>query len=657
MPINRFTNLTPSAYKPLTQEEIMTVPLAMRAQHNQTQQQIQSGLEELDKLNSLDYHTPELIERKNMLIGKIDALSSDLANKGFSNDMTNTVFKLNREIKNELGPQGRLGQINNAYNVYNKEYDDFKESNAKENWSDEQLKYNWGKHLSKYNVYDEKGNIRAIGSLRAPKKQLLSDRMKTLTDIMGDSKMASEFLNGGMHIEAGPNGSVQTINTETGEKHSYNNPQVISVLKTIYSELNDPNSDLAISHKYSGQDTNSVIDQAKNIAQSAIDVSNGKTDKSSGTLHGYKNPDDMLDNGMSLVDVVENSEDYSGSIGEAYQTINYLSSKNFNQLTDDKKEEYIEAKGMINQFEKNKYDHSKATQAIGSDGKNAAVKAFNSLGYEGTNKGLGITYKKVEEMKNAAENNFLAKFKKGTKDYEIAEKLIKGNSLTAVPVETKVAYQSIFDKVAKTWTNDVQRIATVANNYKNDIFKHQNNYTARYTPLVSNADSKTGKKMKEIDTKIEDIMRSSDALNSLGSITQVTNIDGKSLNIKDMKNVTDSRTAVSKVMQTAKSIKPISFSPDDRGFPSIKFRVEPGENNEHNELVNGWWAGERVGNNTSFDVTLRLGDMSNISGGQNKYGTNSVVMEYIKTMALNGDVKTKAMALDMIKSIKQLETK
>ena len=49
--------------------------------------------------------------------------------------------------------------------------------------------------------------------------------------------------------------------------------------------------------------------------------------------------------------------------------------------------------------------------------------------------------------------------------------------------------------------------------------------------------------------------------------------------------------------------------------------------------------------------------MSNISGGQNKYGTNSVVMEYIKTMALNGDVKTKAMALDMIKSIKQLETK
>ena len=59
MPINRFTNLTPSAYKPLTQEEIMTVPLAMRAQHNQTQQQIQSRLEELDKLNSLDKHTPE----------------------------------------------------------------------------------------------------------------------------------------------------------------------------------------------------------------------------------------------------------------------------------------------------------------------------------------------------------------------------------------------------------------------------------------------------------------------------------------------------------------------------------------------------------------------------------------------------------------------
>ena len=180
-----------------------------------------------------------------------------------------------------------------------------------------------------------------------------------------------------------------------------------------------------------------------------------------------------------------------------------------------------------------------------------------------------------------------------------------------------------------------------------------NKLDAEFKPMAD----KLAASKKEIDAKIEDTMRSSDALNSLGSITQVTNIKGKSLNIKDMKNVTDSRTAVSKVMQTAKSIKPISFSPDDRGFPSIKFRVEPGENNEHNELVNGWWAGERVGNNTSFDVTLRLGDMSNISGGQNKYGTNSIVIEYIKTMALNGDVKTKAMALDMIKSIKQLETK
>ena len=99
MPINRYTNLTPSAYKPLTQQEIMTVPLAMRAQHNQTQQQVQSGLDELDKLNSLEDSTPELIERKNALIKKIDALSSDLAGKGFNNDMTNNVIKLNREIK------------------------------------------------------------------------------------------------------------------------------------------------------------------------------------------------------------------------------------------------------------------------------------------------------------------------------------------------------------------------------------------------------------------------------------------------------------------------------------------------------------------------------------------------------------------------------
>ena len=105
-----------------------------------------------------------------MLIGKIDALSSDLANKGFSNDMTNAAFKLNREIKNELGPQGRLGQINNSYNVYNKEYNDFKKSNEDKKWSDKQLKLNWAKHTATYQGYDDEGNITNIGSLSAPVK-------------------------------------------------------------------------------------------------------------------------------------------------------------------------------------------------------------------------------------------------------------------------------------------------------------------------------------------------------------------------------------------------------------------------------------------------------------------------------------------------------
>lgn len=671
MAINRYTNLTPSAYKPMTQEQIMTVPLAMRAQHNQAQAQIQSGLDELDKINSLTEHTPELTERKNMLIGKIDSLSADLANKGFSNDMTGNVLKLNRNIKEELGPQGRLGQIGQAYNIYQKNYADFKKSNEDKKWSEDEARLNWGKHNQGYKGYDEKGDITNIGSLSAPEKVSITDKWKDLSTIMGDAKIATEVMGGGANVQAGPDGSTMIVTTKNGQKRSYNNPQVVSALMEIQGELNDPTSALSKSREYSGQSMQDALREAYNIGGSKIDVASGRTSSTDIDLQGVRNSNDAADaaalEGLETVDVSEGSRDVPGSLGQAKSIVNSFKGKPFDKLTDDDKETYYENKGMLNSFNKNKYNHSLAANAKTLDGRNIAVKAFQDLGFKGTGPkgmaGQGITYKKVEEMKDTANASFLKGFTKGTPEYEVAEMLVKGgknavenyNAVTAKSVinpKSKIDHNTQVE-VLKKWNRGPQKVNKVFNNYSNDLYTHTNNYKPEYTTLLASADSKVGKAFKEIDKNLTTAFKSSDALNSLGSITEFTDEDGNLNRVTGDR--TAKRTAISKALKTAKSIEPVSFSPNDRGYPSMKFLVTP-EADSSSESTNGWGSA-KVGGDKAFEMVIRLDKLSNVGQDRNKYGTNALIMQKLKIMAQSNDPTSRQMAADMVKAIDALDTK
>ena len=50
--MNRFSNYSVSAYTPMTMQEIMMTPLAMREQHNKTQSAIDLQNAELDKIRN-----------------------------------------------------------------------------------------------------------------------------------------------------------------------------------------------------------------------------------------------------------------------------------------------------------------------------------------------------------------------------------------------------------------------------------------------------------------------------------------------------------------------------------------------------------------------------------------------------------------------------
>ncbi len=657
---NRFDNGSVSAYNPMSMQEIMMVPLAMREQHNNVQKDIQAQQSELDKINALPVHTEEAKQRKNYLLSRIDALSSDLANKGFDNGMTDNVIKLNREVKDEFSPTGRLGQINNAYSTYFKSLEDFKKSNEDKKWSQQEFDLNWNKHLNQYKGYDEKGNIININSLSAPEKRTIQDEWEQISKITGNAKIATDIISGNGSISAGPNGSIVVTNRETGNKVSYNNPQIVAGLTSIYTKLNDPTSDLSKAREYSGQSVESALSEAYNLGLTKIDTDIQRKDVSKINVDGYKNSLDLASeqeaNAITMANTEEASADPSESIGQTQGIVNTLSKKGFNNLTDDEKEQYIVAKGMLDNY--NKIDKNKIHQysnIIKANGKAAHVHYANELGIPGSK---GITLGQVERIYNNSKDKFLSKYKKGTKEYEFAKDLIGVNDYTGTSVEDKIAYKQQYEKVQSDFNRSVKNKQNVYHNYKNDVFSNQNKYTQYYTPLTSDSEKGTGKMISVINDKLSQVVQNPTSANAFSSITQVSDSEGNMHDLRkgDMKkNITQNRTNIHKVMQTADKLEFVDMSDNDNGYPSMRFRVYPGKDNDANEkILGGIWKKGTVGEGKPFTVTVRLGDKTNItSGSSDGYGTNSPEVELLKLIRDKGGLKGQAIAQNALNKIEQ----
>jgi hypothetical protein len=661
--MNRFDNGSVSAYNPMSMQEIMMVPLAMREQHNNVQKDIQAQQSELDKINALPVHTEEAKQRKDYLLSRIDALSSDLANKGFDNGMTDNVIKLNREVKDEFSPTGRLGQINNAHSTYFKALEDFKKSNEDKKWSQQEFDLNWNKHLNQYKGYNEKGEITSIDSLSAPEKRTIQDEWEQISKITGNSKIATDILKGTSYIVPGPNGSVMTINKKTGDKISYNNPQIVAGLSSIYAKLNDPTSDLSIAREYAGRSLESDMFEAYNLGLSKIDTDIKTIRDTEKSLSGVKNSYDLAAeqeaNTITMANTEEASADPSESIGQSQAIVNTLDKKGFTNLTDDEKEQYIVAKGMLDSY--NKIDKNKIHQysnIVKSNGKLAHVHYANELGISGSK---GITLSQVERIYNNSKDKFLSKYKKGTEEYKFAKELATGekSNLKLHPFDKNTDTKlSVFEKIQNDYDKNVYRKEKIYHAYRNDVFSNQNKYTQYYTPLTSDSEKGTGKMISVINDKLSQVVQNPTSANAFSSITQVSDSEGNMHDLRkgDMKkNITQNRTNIHKVMQTADKLEFVDMSDNDNGYPSMRFRVYPGKDNDANEkILGGIWKKGTVGEGKPFTVTVRLGDKTNItSGASDGYGTNSPEVELLKLIRDKGGLKGQAIAQNALNKIEQ----
>lgn len=635
MAINRFTNLTPSAYNPLSMQEIMMTPMAMRAKHDQSAAQLEAQLMELDKSKALIEHMPENQEIKAMLKAKINAQVNDLMQQGFNQNTIQNTLKTNREIKELFLPTGRLGQMNAAYDTYYKELENFRKDNADKKWGEQQFKDNWLKHKNNYKGYDEKGNITFIDPLTAANKVETMEKLKDIKSLVGDSKLAVDIFNGNISQRTNPAGHLEIYNTKTGNVIEDNTGNIAQAMKILQNELADPNSDWQKSIRYSGEDINKVIEEMYSGAQSMIDQKIGTKNDTDLSIHGYKRADDKANEigGAELLDVATQAADYDNTIGGAIQTINKYSK--IPPKTMDEKVEYsqaLEQKRLYDEVIKSPKNYINLSKGDATIGKYYA----KQIGLKGD---TAVTLDGVKNALNNANNKFLNKYK-GTKYEKTVKALIENpdNFRTTLFNKYPGSLQLIDD-----YNSSTSKFQKVYNNYSNDIFKNHNTYSASYAPIfVGKEDSDAKSEWKQT----KDVIKNSLSDIVLGTqngaaVTRITTTDGKNVNIKG-ESALENREIISKVLTNIKDLEIESVSPNGNGvLPTVRFKVNLNENATTEDLKNISGSDNIGGENGSLFIDMAIDDFTSTKGATN-IGTNSapwhvfnIIQKYVNNPSSN----------------------
>ena len=120
--MNRYSQITTSEFNPLSFQEIMAAPLAMRQKHDASIAQAEALRIQADPLKE---HSVRALEIKNQMDAEI-AKNVDILNKeGYNPTTFQNITKLNRQYQDMISPTGEIGIINAAKIAEAKAKEDF----------------------------------------------------------------------------------------------------------------------------------------------------------------------------------------------------------------------------------------------------------------------------------------------------------------------------------------------------------------------------------------------------------------------------------------------------------------------------------------------------------------------------------------------------
>ena len=152
---NRYSNITPSQFSPLSLQEIMITPAMQRQKHDQLIAQQEVLRQGLAKVDPLDVHMNEALNVKSGIENKLASQAELLSREGINPNTQGEFLALNREYQNLISPTGRLGQINAAKQVYAKNFNDYLDDAQKnKGWSRERALANWDQFSKQYTGFE-----------------------------------------------------------------------------------------------------------------------------------------------------------------------------------------------------------------------------------------------------------------------------------------------------------------------------------------------------------------------------------------------------------------------------------------------------------------------------------------------------------------------
>ena len=219
--MNRFDQVSVSAYTPQSMQELAFTPLMKRQKHDE----MSKNLAELSAIatDPLNEHRDEALRIKQELESKLGNLSGNLADKGIDSIGISDFYKLQKERNDLIAPTGRIGQINAAKIIYNKNQEDFIQDATKQNIGRNRAINLWKEKTTYYTGFDQDGkSIINVNPQGVSTFQDYEKYKQIAKSLMGE--VESESRSGGYKLKDSGlgNGSMVMVDGKGFQKKSTN---------------------------------------------------------------------------------------------------------------------------------------------------------------------------------------------------------------------------------------------------------------------------------------------------------------------------------------------------------------------------------------------------------------------------------------------------
>ena len=330
--MNRYTDITPSAYSPMTMQEIMMAPLTKRKQHDDTEAAYQSYLTELAKVDPTDRDWEEATLEKKRLSEQIQAGTELLSKEGYNNNTKSNLLSLNRDYQESIGATGKIGMFNARKLEKDKDKAEYLDNVVKQGFTAENAQ-DWLTEAEKeYNqtpVYDEKGRVTGFSTDKYMPPKYKDEEEWRINLFKNAGIDEEDFARSGSQIVKDEKGDY-VINSGRNWGTSTNVPNLEAGLKYIEGELNRKDSDIRKSLDFQRKSIDDVLSNSENLKN--VFIKEGTKDQKQSSISSFTPKETKTVDPSGMI-ISNDSTLTSDALNESnYQNV----IKNINQLQSSK---------------------------------------------------------------------------------------------------------------------------------------------------------------------------------------------------------------------------------------------------------------------------------------------------------------------------------